>query len=138
MLYRILVAAGGAGLIALGAAATAQELDVTTAGSQVQGNAVVFSGVTIDQDGYVVVHAVENGSPVVPSSLGSAAVAAGQNTDVAVPVAGLAAGDYVAMLHHETNGNQTYDFGEGSTDVDTPAMGADGSPYAVPFSIGQM
>lgn len=138
MVYRMLAAAGGASLLALGSAATAQELDVSTAGSRIEGNSVIFSSVMIDQDGYIVVHAVENGSPVVPGSLGSTAVAAGQNADVAVPVQGLAAGDYVAMLHHETNGNQTYDFGEGSTDVDTPATDADGNPYAVPFSIGQM
>ena len=30
--------------------------------------------------------------------------------------------DYNVMLHQDTNGNGVYEFGPGSTDVDTPVM----------------
>ena len=39
----------------------------------------------------------------------------------------------MAMLHDKTKGNDTYDFGEGSTDVDTPTM-VDGKPVVTPFT----
>lgn len=122
---------------ATGGAALADHLDIMTEGAGVTDGGVVFPAVKIDQDGYVVVHAVVDGAPVLPSSLGHTAVPAGDSTAVMVPVEGLTAGSYLAMIHYETNGNGTYDFGEGSTDVDTPGMRPDGTPYTVPFEIGQ-
>ena len=32
----------------------------------------------------------------------------------------------------------TYDFAEGMTDVDTPGMRPDNTPYALPFTVGGM
>lgn len=138
MTNRMLFAALATGTLALGGALAAQEVSVTTEGSRIDGSSVIFPNVMMDQDGYAVVHAMEGGAPVAPSSLGHAAVSAGANPEVSVPVEGLAPGDYMVMLHHETNGNASYDFGEGATDVDTPAMNADGAPVTAPFSIGQM
>jgi len=46
--------------------------------------------------------------------------------------------EYVAMIHYETNDNDTYDFAEGMTDVDTPGMRPDNTPYALPFTVGGM
>lgn len=46
--------------------------------------------------------------------------------------------DYVAMIHYETNDNDTYDFAEGMTDVDTPGMRPDNTAYALPFTVGGM
>ncbi|KKK70383.1 hypothetical protein LCGC14_2924510, partial [marine sediment metagenome] len=40
---------------------------------------------------------------------------------------------YMAMLHYETNGNGTYDFGADNTTDDGPATKADGSPYMIEF-----
>ena len=123
---------------AFGGAASAEHLNIMTEGARVEGGAVVFPAVKIDMDGYVVVHATTDGAPVLPGSIGHVMVPAGDSTDVMVPVEGLAPGSYVAMIHYETNGNETYDFGEGMTDVDTPGMRPDGTAYAVPFEIGQM
>jgi hypothetical protein len=121
-----------------GGAALADHLNIATEGAEIGTGSVVFPMVKIDMNGYVVVHAVRDGAPVIPASLGHAAVPAGESMDVEVPIEGLAPGSYIAMIHYETNGNGTYDFGEGMTDVDTPGMRPDGTPYAVPFEVGQM
>lgn len=136
MTHRILISTLAITL-ATGGAALADHLNITTEGARVEGGSVVFPAVKIDMDGYVVVHAVVDGAPVLPGSIGHTMVSAGDSTDVMVPVEGLAPGAYVAMIHYETNGNATYDFGEGATDVDTPGMRPDGSPYLVEFKLGQ-
>lgn len=120
-----------------GGAALADHLNITTEGARVEGGSVVFPAVKIDMDGYVVVHQVEGGAPVLPGSIGHTMVMAGDTTDVMVPVEGLAAGSYMAMIHYETNGNGTYDFGEDMTDVDTPGMRPDGTAYGVMFELGE-
>ena len=85
---------------------------------------VTFPRIATRQDGYIVLHAVENDAPVVPGSLGHAMVMAGENSDVSVtiPQALPAGTELFAMLHAETNGNGVYDFGEGMTDADAPVM----------------
>ena len=105
--------------------------------ASIEDGAIVFPAVKIDKDGYVVIHAVENGQPVLPTSIGHTAVTAGDSQDVVVEVEGgaMEGTEYVAMIHYETNGNGTYDFGEGMTDVDTPGMRPDNTPYALPFSV---
>lgn len=100
----------------------------------VEGKTVTFEEIEAEKPGYVVIHAVQDGTAVVPASIGHAPVQAGENKDVVVtlddpPAAGAG---YVAMLHVETNGNSTYDFGEGSTDVDTPVLD-DGKPETQTF-----
>lgn len=120
-----------------GGAALADHLNITTEGARIEGGSVVFPAVKIDMDGYVVVHQVIDGAPVLPGSMGHAMVMAGDSTDVMVPVEGLTAGSYMAMIHYETNGNGTYDFGDGMTDVDTPGMRPDGTAYGVDFVLGE-
>lgn len=120
-----------------GGAALADHLNITTEGARIEGGSVVFPAVKIDMDGYVVVHQVRDGAPVLPGSMGHAMVMAGDSTDVMVPVEGLTAGSYMAMIHYETNGNGTYDFGDSMTDVDTPGMRPDGTAYGVPFVLGE-
>jgi hypothetical protein len=65
-----------------------------------------------------------DGAPIVPAAIGHVPVMAGDNASVAVTIDyDFVPGEtYFAMLHAETNGNDTYDFGEGMTDVDTPVM----------------
>lgn len=101
---------------------------------------MVFPAVKIDKDGYVVIHAVENGEPVISASIGHTAVPAGDSQNVSVEIEGgaMEGTDYVAMIHYETNDNDTYDFAEGMTDVDTPGMRPDNTPYALPFKVGGM
>lgn len=128
------IAVSGAGF------AHADHLNIDVEGAMIEDGAIVFPSVLIDQDGYVVIHAVENGEAVIPASIGHTAVPAGTTENVRVEVEGgaMEGTDYVAMIHYETNDNDTYDFGEGSTDVDTPGMRPDNTPYALPFSVDGM
>ena len=97
---------------------------------------VTFPRIATRQDGYIVLHAVNDDAPVVPESLGHAMVMAGENENVTVTIPeALAAGtELVAMLHVESNGNGVYDFGPGMTDVDTPVM-ANGAPVTAMFTV---
>ncbi|NDV01428.1 DUF7282 domain-containing protein [Pseudoroseicyclus tamaricis] len=99
------------------------------------GDTATFSTVMADVDGYLVIHAVEDGETLVPQSLGHTWVTAGENTDVAVTIDYdyVEGEDYVAMLHEETNGNETYEFGIDRTDVDTPVT-VDGEVVAEQFT----
>ena len=119
-------------------AACAPSVGVSAADQSAAGP-ITVGEVVAEEDGFIVLHRTnEDGSPVVPASIGHAQVSAGTNTDVVVPLdAGetLAAGEtLIAMLHVDTNGNGVYEFGPGSTDVDTPAT-KDGSPVVTPFTV---
>ena len=122
-----------AGLAVIGGAAVAQAT-IDASDAMIDGPEVTFSSVTAEQDGYIVVHTVLDGQVVAPASIGHTAISAGENTDVTVPTNyPLVEGEsYVAMLHVESNDNGTYDFGEGSTDVDTPVV-VNGEPVTVRF-----
>lgn len=122
-------------LVALGTAASAQSIDVS--GAVAQGDTVTLPTVNMTSNGYVVLHQVEDGQPVVPQSIGHTAVTEGANTDVAITaeMAFEPGTRYAAMLHDETNGNDTYEFGPGSTEVDTPTM-VNGSPVVSIFTVG--
>jgi hypothetical protein len=128
------IAVAGAG------AAYADHLNIDVDNATIVDGAIVFPSVLIDKDGYVVIHAVESGEAVIPASIGHTAIPAGTTENVTVEVEGgaMEGTDYVAMIHYETNDNDTYDFGEGSTDVDTPGMRPDDTPYALPFNVGGM
>lgn len=127
-------------IAAVPAVAYADHLNIDVEGATIEGNSVVFPAVKIDKDGYVVIHAVESGEAVIPASIGHTAVPAGDSENVAVEIEGgaMEGTDYVAMIHYETNDNDTYDFAEGMTDVDTPGMRPDNTPYALPFKVGGM
>ncbi|HEV7291315.1 MAG TPA: hypothetical protein VGN79_03260 [Devosia sp.] len=116
----------------------ADHLNIDVDAATIENGAFVFPSLKIDKDGYVVIHAVEDGQPVLPTSIGHTAVMSGDNQDVVVEVEGGAkeGTEYVAMIHYETNDNGTYDFGEGMTDVDTPGMRPDNTAYALPFTVG--
>lgn len=125
-------------LLALGSTAFAENM-IDTAGAKVEGKTITFAKVSSDNGGYLVLHEVKDGAPVVPGSIGHVAIPAGESTDVSVEADMdlTADGEYMAMLHDETNGNDTYDFGAGSTDVDTPTM-MDGKPVVMPFMATMM
>lgn len=107
---------------------------VQTDGIKVDGKMVTVPAVMSENGGYVALHTMKDGKPMVPASIGHAMIKKGENKDVMIETDyPLKAGEnYLAMLHDETNGNDTYDFGEGSTDVDTPTM-VDGKPVVKPF-----
>lgn len=100
------------------------EAMVDTSGVMSEASTITVPSVTISQPGFVVVHAMLDGQPVVPASLGHTMVEAGMTEDVMIDLsyAPVPAESYTVMLHADTNGNGVYEFGEGSTDVDTPIM----------------
>jgi uncharacterized protein (DUF2141 family) len=136
---RTLTLAAVATGLALGATAPAlaDHVAVTLEGVTAADGAVTFPSVRIDKDGFVVVHAAMDGKPVLPGAIGHAKVSAGTTEGVTVPVEGLESGaTYVVMLHYDTDGDGTYDFGEGATDVDTPAVTPAGEPWMKTFTPG--
>jgi hypothetical protein len=119
-------------------AAFADHLNIDAKGATIQGDTVVFPSVRVDKDGYVVVHAMKDGAPTVPASMGHTAVSAGTTENVVVAIEGgvMPGTEYVAMVHYETNGNGTYDYAPGMTDVDTPGMKPDNTAYSQAFMTG--
>jgi len=116
-------------------AASAQDM-IGAGDISISGSNVTIGSVTASKDGYVVLHAVKDGVVVAPASIGHTAFMAGENmkvtvaSDEAVPEGTT----FAAMLHVESNGNNTYDFADGMTDVDTPVM-ADGAAVIQTFTV---
>lgn len=127
-----LIALTAAALAPLAGAAIAQDAPtpmLVVDGATYKGDTLTIPEVALDKPGYLVVHDSLDGAPVVPDSIVHVPLEGGEAKLVAVPVAGLESGkEYFVMLHYETNGNTSYDFGPGSTDVDTPVMTAEGTP----------
>lgn len=122
--------------VTLGAgAAQADHLSITVPGASFKGDTITFPAVMTDKPGWLVIHAVEDGQPVIPASIGHTMIPAGTSTDVTVQLDQrvMKGSDYLVMLHYETNGNGAYDFGPGNTADDLPAMKADGTPYMIQF-----
>lgn len=90
-------------------------------------NDLWFSAVLLDQPGWVVVHADNNGAP--GEVLGySSLLPSGLSTGVTVTVDPSAVGNTVwAMLHYDTGTAGTYEFGE-VEGADPPVLDAGGSP----------
>lgn len=126
-----------AAVLAAGAA-SAGHLDIGVSGAKFSGRTITFLSVTIDKPGYLVIHATADGAPVIAGAIGATMVRPGTTENVKVCIAEpiMNGTGYVAMLHYETNGNTTYEFGEGMTDVDGPALKADGSIYKTMFETG--
>ena len=90
-------------------------------------DSITVASVTMDADGFVVVHASNaDGSIIAPDSIGHVAVAAGTHENVVVPLTqGVAAGDVVhVMLHTDSGEIGVYEFMTGMTEVDVPVAGA--------------
>lgn len=116
--------------------ALADHLNIEIEGVWTKGAAVSVPSVLIDKPGFVVLHAVQNGEVIVPASIGHTYVQAGTTENVEITTDyPLAEGeDFIAMLHYDTNEDGVYSFGDGSTDVDTPALNAEEMPYVKPFT----
>ena len=126
---------------ALGATpALADHLNLDVDGVKIDGAKVWIPSALIDKPGFVVLHAVVDGQVVVPASIGNAYIEAGttENVEITADYPLKAGEDYIAMLHYDTDGDGTYSFGEGMTDVDTPALNAEEKPYVKPFKAGMM
>jgi len=120
--------------------ALADHLNIDAESVWTKGAAVKISSVKIDEPGFVVLHAVQDGQPVVPASIGHTYVQAGttENVEITADYALEEGEDFIAMLHYDTDGDGVYSFGEGSTDVDTPALNAEEQPYVKPFTAMAM
>lgn len=132
------LASAALALAVLASPAAADHLKIETEGVKAMDGALVFPMVKIDKPGFLVIHAVKDGNPVVPGSLGSAYVGAGTTGDVMVKLseAPMMDATYIAMLHEDSGEKGVYEFGEGMTEVDPPALKGDGTPYAVPVKPG--
>ncbi len=102
-----------------------------TANAKIEGNRVTGIGVEINRTAYVVVH--DDGAGAPPASLGHIKVDPGETENLSIDLTGTPGANPTVMLHYETNDNLTYDFGPGSTDVDTPVMVGD-SPVVEPIN----
>ena len=133
---RKIALAAGAAVLAVAGAAYAGHLNIDAENATMDGNSVTFPSVQIDKNGFVVIHAVRDGQVIVPGSVGHTMVEAGDTSDVTVEIGDSAADSYVAMLHYDTDGDGEYSFGEGMTEVDTPALNAEKKPYVKPVKSG--
>ncbi len=131
---RKLAILAAAGIVAAGPA-LADHLNIDFENVWVHGAAVVVPSVLIDEPGFIVIHEVVDGQVVVPASIGHTYLQAGTTENVEITADyGLVEGeDYVLMLHYDTDGDGVYSFGEGMTDVDTPALNGEGAPYVQTF-----
>lgn len=117
------------------ALADAHASDALETAEQELSHAVVVKSVTAAADGWVVIHAIEDGKPVVPASIGHTYVKAGMTENVYVPLTGDYDGDKViAMLHVDDGELGVYEFGPGSVANDKPVV-VDGGPLVSPISI---
>lgn len=98
-------------------------------------HSVVVKSVTAAADGFVVIHAMKDGKPVVPDSIGHTYIKAGTTKDVYVPLTGKYEGDTViAMLHVDDGKMGVYEFGPGMVDTDKPVT-ADGGAVVSEIKI---
>ncbi len=112
---------------------------LTVEDQSVMENQVMISSITVDQPGFVVIHA-DNGEdgPVVPAIISEPVyLEAGTTEDVAVTFADDAdvmTGDTVwAMLHTDTGESMVYEF-DGENGLDLPIT-EDGAPVMMSFNI---
>ena len=106
---------------------------------EVEGNTVMVSSVTMSQDGWVVIHRDNNGSPVVPGIISEPKwVEAGNSTDVEVM---LKEGESVEedediwiMLHTDNGQEEVYEF-DGSNGLDGPITDAQGNVVTSPITV---
>jgi sugar lactone lactonase YvrE len=109
---------------------------VDAEGASSDGNSVTIPRIVAAEDGFLVVHTILDGEPVVPASIGHVAIEAGEASDVTVDLdfAPVSGESYMAMLHVDSDGDESYSFGPGSTDLDGPVM-MDGQIVMDAFSI---
>ncbi len=125
MLNRIF-AASAIALAASGAAfaqdATPDGVSIDAASAMIEGSKVTNVSAEINRPGYLVIHNEAAGAP--PASLGHIRLDPGMTGDISIDTGAMIDPDskVTLMLHYETNDNNSYDFGPGSTDVDGPVM----------------
>ena len=101
-------------------------------GNQMAGKTVTVEEVTLEADGFLVVHAMKDGKPVVPASLGHVALKAGTHKNVVIELSeATKSGDTVLTMLHTDGGTMgTYEFPNG----DGPVM-MGGKPVVKPAKV---
>ena len=76
------------------------------------GSILTISNITIDGDGWVVIHPFEDGKPNGDKYVGATFLKDGSNKNVAIKVhKGLESGEMIiVMLHSDSNSNKIFDF----------------------------
>jgi len=99
---------------------------------QPAGNTLTVASVKIANDGWLVVHAMVDGAPVLPSIIGKVAIKAGTTKNVVIELDDATkAGDTVlTMLHVDAGSVGEYEF----PGADVPVV-ADGGPVVKPMKI---
>jgi len=100
------------------------------------GQSVTIKRAQIPEAGFLVIHEMADGKPVVPGSIGHASLSKGLNVNVKVALSKPVApgSKLLAMLHNDSGKIGTYEFNVGSTNVDTPTI-HEGKPVVMPFAI---
>jgi len=83
-----------------------------------------FSEVTIDKDGFLVMHPFRDGKPVQTEYVGAVPITAGTHKNVPItintqPVTG---DNFIVMLHYDMNTDKIFDFNDGVTVPDAPVF----------------
>jgi len=93
-------------------------------GASRDGSTFTFSVVTIDKDGFLVMHPFKDGKPVQTEYVGAVPIAAGTHKDVSIRIDTLpVAGDnFIVMLHYDMNTDKIFDFNDGVTVPDAPVF----------------
>lgn len=115
------------------------EVGLDARSQSVRGTTLTLDAVTLEQDGFVVVHATDEDGLVLTPPLGLTYLEAGMHRDVTVPLEAdeLAKYDYerggtvVPMLHVDADGDQAYRFPDGG---DVPVT-RDGSPVVIEIEL---
>ena len=83
-----------------------------------------FPEVTLDKDGFLVMHPFKDGKPVQTEYVGAVPIAAGSHKDVSVTIdTPTKSGDnFIVMLHYDMNRDKIFDFNDGITVPDAPVF----------------
>jgi PGF-CTERM protein len=107
---------------------TVRSASVDFADQETEGDAVTVASVTLSQGGFVTIHDDTVGDDAIGSVVGTSDyLESGTSSDVEVEVDISESGQYFAMPHLDTNGNEAYDFvsSEGGADGPYTTEGGD-------------
>ncbi|WP_209349334.1 hypothetical protein [Pontixanthobacter sp. CEM42] len=97
---------------------------IATEGITRAGAVLTVPNVTIEKNGWLVLHPFRDGEPVRDEYTGSTLVKAGSNDGVTIDIGAVPAdGDmFIMMLHSDVNDDGVFDFGDGKTVPDAPVF----------------
>lgn len=103
---------------------------------QAAGPSILVASAGLPSNGWIVVHEVQDGKPVVTGSIGHAWVSAGPSENISVPVSGVASGDQVVvMLHLDTGAPKIFEFANGNVENLDPPVVNEGNPVMTMITL---